>query len=52
MIEYHIFQTPPDSDNWVPPFIVYAADDEAVREAFPNADRIYSAKWGGMIRVA
>lgn len=52
MIEYHIFQTTPDSDNWVPPLlIVYAADDEAVREAFPHADRIYSAKWG-MIRVA
>lgn len=41
MIEYCIFPSGPDAKIWSPPFTVYAISDEAVRSAFPNADRIY-----------
>ena len=55
MNEYHIFPTSPDSMFWKPPFVVYAASDEAIRAAFPKADRIcrhYGLYKGGFVRIA
>ena len=41
MNEYHIFPSSPDAADWKPSFTVRAVSDEAVKEAFPSADRIY-----------
>lgn len=51
MIEYCIFPSAPDSDSWKPSFIVHAVSDEAVKNAFPSADRIYSCVKGKLVRV-
>jgi len=53
--EYHIFPTSPDSMFWRPSFVVNAVSDEAVRAAFPKADRIYKHNGlyaGGFVRIA
>lgn len=51
MIEYCIFPSNPDAEFWSAPFTVHAVSDEAVREAFPNADRIYSYRQNNLVRV-
>lgn len=52
MIEYCIFPSSPDAKNWSSPFTVYAVSDESVKEAFPNADRIYrNSNGASLVRV-
>lgn len=43
MWEYHVFLHAPDDPGWGPKsaFSVHAVSDEAVRLAYPHADRIY-----------
>ena len=43
MTEYHIFLHGPDDPAWTPrsTFTVYAPSDTAIRDIFPNADRLY-----------
>jgi hypothetical protein len=56
MNEYHIFPTSPDSMFWRPPFVVFAASDEAIKAAYPwnKVDRIYKHNGlyaGGFVRI-
>ena len=43
MWEYHVFLHGPNDPAWGPKsaFAVWAPSDEAIRDIFPNADRIY-----------
>ncbi len=56
MWEYHIFLHGPDDPAWgvSSVFTVHAVGDDAVRSAFPHADRIYRFEnpATGLVRIA